>query len=178
MGQRISRAKARLADRQQPFAMPPDDELRRRLPLVLHILYLLFNEGYAASGGNELARAELSDEAIRLTRAVVAAVPDDSEVMGLLALMLLTDARREARPATTVSSCPSTARTAPAGTAPASPRVSPWSPAPWSEAPWVSISCKLPSPLSTISRRPTRTRTGHNSSGSTGCWTGSPATPW
>jgi RNA polymerase sigma factor (sigma-70 family) len=97
MAQRISRAKARLADLQQPFTTPPDDELRRRLPLVLHVLYLLFNEGYAASGGNELARAELSDEAIRLTRAVVAAVPDDAEVAGLLALMLLTDARGEAR---------------------------------------------------------------------------------
>ena len=97
MAQRISRAKARLADLQQPFATPPDEELRRRLPLVLHVLYLLFNEGYAASGGNELARAELSDEAIRLTRAVGAAVPDDAEAAGLLALMLLTDARRSAR---------------------------------------------------------------------------------
>ena len=97
MAQRISRAKSRLADIQQPFATPTDDARHRRLPLVLHVLYLLFNEGYAASGGNELARAELSDEAIRLTRAVVAAVPDDAEVAGLLALMLLTDARRQAR---------------------------------------------------------------------------------
>jgi RNA polymerase sigma factor (sigma-70 family) len=97
MAQRISRAKARLADEQQPFAPQGKDELGRRLPLVLHMLYLLFNEGYAASGGNELARAELSDEATRLTRAVVAAVPDDSEAAGLLALMLLTDARRVAR---------------------------------------------------------------------------------
>ena len=97
MAQRISRAKSRLADIQQPFGTPPDGELRRRLPLVLHVLYLLFNEGYAASGGNELARAELSDEAIRLTRAVVAAVADEAEAAGLLALMLLTDARRRAR---------------------------------------------------------------------------------
>jgi RNA polymerase sigma factor (sigma-70 family) len=97
MAQRISRAKARLAELEQPFAAPPDAELRPRLPLVLHVLYLLFNEGYAASGGNELARADLSDEAIRLTRAVLVARPDDAEVAGLLALMLLTDARRQAR---------------------------------------------------------------------------------
>ena len=97
MAQRITRAKLRLADIEQPFGTPPEDDLRRRLPLVLHVLYLLFNEGYATSGGNELARAELSDEAIRLTRGVVAAVPEDVEVAGLLALMLLTDARRQAR---------------------------------------------------------------------------------
>ncbi len=97
MAQRISRAKLRLAGVQQPFATPPDDELRRRLPLVLHVLYLLFNEGYASSSGADLARTDLSGEAIRLARAVHAGLPEDPEVAGLLALMLLTDARRPSR---------------------------------------------------------------------------------
>ncbi|MDQ3757003.1 MAG: RNA polymerase sigma factor, partial [Actinomycetota bacterium] len=97
MAQRISRAKQRLADVGRPFAPPDPGELATRLPLVLHVLYLLFNEGYAASSGNEVARAELCAEAIRLARAVLAARPDDPEVAGLLALMLLTDARRAAR---------------------------------------------------------------------------------
>jgi RNA polymerase sigma factor (sigma-70 family) len=97
MAQRISRAKARLAADDHPFGRPSTDELPARLPPVLHVLYLLFNEGYAATSGTELARADLSDEAIRLARAVHAAAPDDPEVAGLLALLLLTDARRPAR---------------------------------------------------------------------------------
>ena len=81
-----------------PFdAGPPSDE---RLRSVLHVLYLIFNEGYASSGGAELQRVELSGEAIRLTRMVHRLLPDDGEVAGLLALMLLTDARRPARTGT------------------------------------------------------------------------------
>ena len=77
--------------------MPTPEELTARLRLVLHVLYLIFNEGYASSTGRELHRTELSAEAIRLTRMVQRMLPDDGEVMGLLALMLLIDARRPAR---------------------------------------------------------------------------------
>ena len=97
MAQRISRAKAKISASPEPFALPAPAERPERLRSVLHVLYLLFNEGYAGSSGPDLARAEVSDEAIRLTRAVHAALPDDAEVTGLLALMLLTDARRAAR---------------------------------------------------------------------------------
>ncbi len=81
----------------EPFSLPPAEHRADRLRSVLHVLYLLFNEGYATSAGPELVRADLSSEAIRLTRAVLAALPDDGEVLGLLALMLLTEARRPAR---------------------------------------------------------------------------------
>jgi RNA polymerase sigma factor (sigma-70 family) len=99
MAQRISRAKARIRATGTSFAMAPGAGREERLPTVLHVLYLVFNEGYTASSGVELARAELTAEAIRLTRAVRRLRPDDGEVQGLLALMLLTDARRAARTA-------------------------------------------------------------------------------
>ncbi|HET6153853.1 MAG TPA: DUF6596 domain-containing protein [Marmoricola sp.] len=97
MAQRISRAKRRIADAGARFEEPAPAEAAERLPSVLHTLYLVFNEGYASSAGAELARRELSGEAIRLTRSLYATVPEDPEVTGLLALMLLTDARRQAR---------------------------------------------------------------------------------
>jgi len=97
MAQRISRAKQRIKASGAPFRMPEPDEWRGRLRSVLRVLYLIFNEGYAASAGPELHRTELTGEAIRLTRMVHRALPDDGEVTGLLALMLLTDARRPAR---------------------------------------------------------------------------------
>jgi RNA polymerase sigma factor (sigma-70 family) len=97
MAQRISRAKATVKASNEPFALPSADARANRLRSVLHVLYLLFNEGYATSSGPELARSDLSGEAIRLARGVRAALPDDPEVTGLLALMLLTDARRPAR---------------------------------------------------------------------------------
>src|SRR5258705_2845809 len=77
--------------------MPDEGERARALGAVLHVLYLIFNEGYASSIGSALQRSDLSNEAIRLTRAVHHLLPDDGEVGGLLALMLLTDARRPAR---------------------------------------------------------------------------------
>ena len=97
MAQRISRAKAKVKASDEPFTLPSPDERTARLRSVLHVLYLLFNEGYASSSGPDLARTDLSGEAIRLVRAVHAALPDTPEVAGLLALMLLTDARRPAR---------------------------------------------------------------------------------
>jgi RNA polymerase sigma factor (sigma-70 family) len=96
MAQRISRAKAKIKASAEPFALPPP-RLPERLQAVLHVLYLLFNEGYTTSGGPDLGRGDLSGEAIRLARMMRASVPDDPEVTGLLALMLLTDARRPAR---------------------------------------------------------------------------------
>jgi predicted RNA polymerase sigma factor len=97
MAQRISRAKQRIKESGAPFAMPTGGEWTERLRSVLHVLYLLFSEGYAASMGARVARSELSAEAIRLTRMVHASLPDDPEVAGLLALMLLNEARRPAR---------------------------------------------------------------------------------
>ena len=97
MAQRISRAKAKIKASDEPFRLPPPGTGGERMRSVLHVLYLIFNEGYAASDGPDLARTDLSGEAIRLARAVHAAVPQDAEVTGLLALMLLTDARRPAR---------------------------------------------------------------------------------
>ena len=97
MTRRITRAKQRIKDSRLPFALPPNAELAERLGAVLHVLYLIFNEGYATTSGPDLQRNDLSTEAIRLTRTVHQLLPDDSEVAGLLALMLLTDARRTAR---------------------------------------------------------------------------------
>jgi RNA polymerase sigma factor (sigma-70 family) len=97
IAQRISRAKQRVKASGARFRMPPPPELAQRMPAVLRILYLIFNEGYTASSGLALHRVELSGEAIRLTRQLHRLRPADGEVTGLLALMLLTDARRPAR---------------------------------------------------------------------------------
>ncbi|MGQ0834016.1 MAG: RNA polymerase sigma factor [Gammaproteobacteria bacterium] len=97
MAQRISRAKESIKTSRVPFRMPDAEERAQRLSSVLHVLYLVFNEGYTTSSGPELHRTDLSNEAIRLTRAVHKLLPADGEVAGLLALMLLTDARRAAR---------------------------------------------------------------------------------
>jgi RNA polymerase sigma factor (sigma-70 family) len=97
MAQRISRAKQSIKASGVPFSLPTPDEKAERLSAVLQVLYLIFNEGYSSSSGRRLQRVELSNEAIRLTRAVRQILPDAGEVAGLLALMLLTDARRPAR---------------------------------------------------------------------------------
>jgi RNA polymerase sigma factor (sigma-70 family) len=97
MAQRISRAKQTIKQSGLQFRMPPDLERTEQLGSVLHVLYLIFNEGYASSAGPELQRVDLSREAIRLARAVHQVLPQTGEVAGLLALMLLTDARRDAR---------------------------------------------------------------------------------
>jgi RNA polymerase sigma factor (sigma-70 family) len=97
MAQRISRAKQRIRDAGASFELPPSAEQAERLQAVLRALYLVFNEGYTTSGGDDLQRPELAAEAIRLTRQLSRSLPDDGEVTGLLALMLLTDGRRAAR---------------------------------------------------------------------------------
>lgn len=97
MAQRISRAKQSIKESGIPFQLPTTEDRAQRLRAVLHVLYLIFNEGYASSTGPQLRRADLSDEAIRLTRIVYERQPENTEVAGLLALMVLTDARRTAR---------------------------------------------------------------------------------
>ena len=99
MAQRISRAKRSIKQAGSTFEMPPEAERDARMGAVLHVLYLIFNEGYTASSGTSLHSAELTTEAIRLVRGVRRLLSDDGEVAGLLALMLLTDARRPARTA-------------------------------------------------------------------------------
>jgi RNA polymerase sigma factor (sigma-70 family) len=97
MAPRISRAKKSIKEAGSQFELPPAEELAERVKVVRQVLYLIFNEGYTASSGESLQRVELTAEAIRLTRMLRAALPDDGEVAGLLALMLLTDSRRMAR---------------------------------------------------------------------------------
>jgi RNA polymerase sigma factor (sigma-70 family) len=97
VGQRISRAKKRIKESGAEFRLPPAEQQAERITTVLHVLYLIFNEGYTASSGSALHRVELTTESIRLTRQLHRRLPDDGEVAGLLALMLLTDARRPAR---------------------------------------------------------------------------------
>jgi predicted RNA polymerase sigma factor len=97
MAQRISRAKERIKSTDTPFGMPPAAERGERLRVVLQVLYLIFNEGYTASSGPEGLRADLTTEAMRLARMLMQLVPHEGEAAGLLALMLLTDARRAAR---------------------------------------------------------------------------------
>ncbi|KJL45539.1 MULTISPECIES: RNA polymerase sigma factor [Microbacterium] len=97
MARRITRAKAKIAAAQVPYRVPSATDLRERLAGVLAVVYLIFNEGYLATGGDDAMRADLTDEAIRLGRLLRTLLPDEGEVTGLLALMLLIDARRTAR---------------------------------------------------------------------------------
>jgi RNA polymerase sigma factor (sigma-70 family) len=97
MAQRISRAKQTIRDAGATFTLPPARERAERLRVVLHVLYLMFNEGYTSTSGPDLQRPDLTAEAVRLTRTVHQLLPDDREVAGLLSLMILTEARRAAR---------------------------------------------------------------------------------
>jgi len=170
MAKRITRAKQRVRASQVPFRMPTRDEWSTRLRTVLHVLYLIFNEGYAASTGPHVARTDLSTEAIRLTRTLSRALPDDPEVVGLLALMLLTDARRPPAPDPTVNWSPWRSRTAPCGTRRSSPKEPPCCPRSFPDVPLASTRCRPPSPPSTTRPlRPSRP-TGPRFSPSTACW--------
>ena len=97
MAQRITRAKAKIRAARVPYRVPSATDIRERLAGVLAVIYLIFNEGYLATAGDDPVRADLTDEAIRLGRLLRALLPDEGEVTGLLALMLLADARRTAR---------------------------------------------------------------------------------
>ena len=161
--------------RRHPFAVPEAAQRAERLDAVLHVLYLVFNEGYRATAGDQLIRHDLCAEAIRLGRVLSELVPDEPEVDGLLALMLLHDSR--ARPASTpraISSC-SPIRTAACGTAIRSPPAPSASDRRWPSDALGPTSSRPRSPPSTPRRHRRRRRTGSTSPGCTACWRASPS---
>ena len=163
LAQRLVRAKRKIRDAGIPYRVPPAELLPERLEGVLQVLYLVFNEGHTASSGDELVRRELCAEAIRLARLLTMLMPDEPEALGLLALMLLHDARREARTSAEGTWSSSTTRTARAGIGRRSEKAANSSSARSSPAGRVRISCRPRSPRSTTRPRPPARRTGRRS---------------
>ena len=178
MGQRISRAKQRIREAGSRFVLPTGDERRARLAVVLHALYLLFNEGYTTSAGTDLVRADLTIEAIRLTRAVRHTLPDDGEVQGLLALMLLNDTRRAARTAPDGSLVPLAEQDRSLWDTAAIEKAWPSSPTRWPALDWGRTNCRPRSPRCTPRHRRRRKPTGRRSCASTNCCRALRRTPW
>ena len=169
MAQRLSRAKAKIRDAGIPYRVPEADELPARLAAVLAVVYLVFNEGYSASSGAELLRDELCDEAIRLGRMLLELMPQEPEVRGLLALMLLIDARRAARVRFAAAhSCrlADQDRSALASSA-ASRKARRCCASAWRATVPAPTSCRPPSTPCTVTRSTRRTPTGARSSRST-----------
>lgn len=170
LAQRLVRAKRKLRASGIPFEVPPPERLDERLRAVAAVVYLIFSEGYAASGGDARIRGELCEEAIRLGRLLCVLLPGEAELLGLTALMLLHDARRDTRTDARAPSSRSRSRTARVGTAPASPRATACSTAPWG---WSGPARTRSRPLSPrcTPTRPTPSRpTGARSRCSTARW--------
>ena len=171
LAQRIVRAKAKIRDAKIPYQVPSREDLPDRLETVLQVVYLVFNEGYAASSGESLTRPDVSGEAIRLGRLLVDLLPEP-EALGLLALMLLHESRRTARTSPTARSFCSTIRIARCGIASRLPRGRRWSSGRWRRSGSARTRCRRRSrpcmPTRTRRRRPTGGRLWR----CTGCWPG------
>ena len=179
MAQRLVRAKRKIRNAGIPYRVPPAHLLAERTGGVLAVLYLLFNEGYAATAGADLVREGLSAEAIRLGRTLARLMPDEPEALGLLALMLLHDARRAGRVDDAGDLVTLGTKTAPVGTKTRSVREFVSSTRPCGADGQALTSCRRPSPRATPPppRRPTPT--GMRSPGSTASWSGShPPRSW
>ena len=178
MAQRISRAKRTLRESRVSFELPASGELGDRVQRALAVVYLLYNEGYAASSGADLTRTDRSAEAIRLGRLVHRLLPSDAEATALLALMLLLDARRPARVTASGDLVTLAEQDRRLWTAPWSPREPRCSTRRSGRGTGSApTSCRPPSPRCTTARRPRRTPTGLRCSGCTGCWSGWPPAP-